>query len=164
MAKTGLSSVADVLQRLPSAGGGLNTKVNNAGNIGGPPDGTGVSSGSAEIDLRYLGAKRTLVLVDGLRFVNGSAAGGIPASVDLNEIPTNMIERVEVLQSGASPLYGSDAVAGVVNIITRQAQKGLKASAQFGTFRQGDGHTTDIQLSYGIQSPSTGTSLVFGGT
>lgn len=123
MAKTGLSSVADVLQRLPSAGGGLNTKVNNAGNIGGPPDGTGVSSGSAEIDLRYLGAKRTLVLVDGLRFVNGSAAGGIPASVDLNEIPTNMIERVEVLQSGASPLYGSDAVAGVVNIITRQAQK-----------------------------------------
>ena len=132
MAKTGLSSVADVLQRLPSAGGGLNTKVNNAGNIGGPPDGTGVSSGSAEIDLRYLGAKRTLVLVDGLRFVNGSAAGGIPASVDLNEIPTNMIERVEVLQSGASPLYGSDAVAGVVNIITRQAQKGLKASAQFG--------------------------------
>jgi iron complex outermembrane receptor protein len=164
MAKTGLSSVADVLQRLPSAGGGLNTKVNNAGNIGGPPDGTGVSSGSAEIDLRYLGAKRTLVLVDGLRFVNGSAAGGIPASVDLNEIPTNMIERVEVLQSGASPLYGSDAVAGVVNIITRQAQKGLKASAQFGTYRQGDGHTTDLQLSYGIQSPSTGTSLVFGGT
>ena len=164
MAKTGLSSVADVLQRLPSAGGGLNTKVNNAGNIGGPPDGTGVSSGSAEIDLRYLGAKRTLVLVDGLRFVNGSAAGGIPASVDLNEIPTNMIERVEVLQSGASPLYGSDAVAGVVNIITRQAQKGFKASAQFGTYRQGDGHTTDLQLSYGIQSPSTGTSLVFGGT
>ena len=164
MAKTGLSSVADVLQRLPSAGGGLNTKVNNAGNIGGPPDGTGVSSGSAEIDLRYLGAKRTLVLVDGLRFVNGSAAGGIPASVDLNEIPTNMIERVEVLQSGASPLYGSDAVAGVVNIITRQAQKGLKASAQFGTYREGDGHTTDLQLSYGIQSPSTGTSLVFGAT
>ena len=120
IARTGLSSIADVLQRLPSAAGGLNTKVNNAGNIGGPPDGTGVSSGSAEIDLRYLGAKRTLVLVDGLRFVNGSAAGGIPASVDLNEIPTNMIERVEVLQSGASPLYGSDAVAGVVNIITRQ--------------------------------------------
>lgn len=162
IAKTGLTSIADVLQRLPSAGGGLNTKVNNAGNIGGPPDGTGVSSGSAEIDLRYLAAKRTLVLVDGLRFVNGSAAGGIPASVDLNEIPTNMIERVEVLQSGASPLYGSDAVAGVVNIITKQAQVGLKASAQFGTYREGDGHTQNYEASYGIQAPDSGTSVVFG--
>ena len=164
IAKTGLTAIADVLQRLPSAAGGLNTKVNNAGNIGGPPDGTGVSSGSAEIDLRYLAAKRTLVLVDGLRFVNGSAAGGIPASVDLNELPVNMIDRVEVLQSGASPLYGSDAVAGVINVITKQAQKGLKASAQFGSYRQGDGHTFNLEASYGIQSPTTGTSLVFGGS
>ncbi len=163
IAQTGLTSVADVLQRLPSAAGGLNTKVNNAGNIGGPPDGTGVSSGSAEIDLRYLGAKRTLVLVDGLRYVNGSAAGGIPASVDLNSIPINMISRVEVLQSGASPLYGSDAVAGVVNIITKQSQDGLKASGQFGTYRQGDGETYNLTLDYGVQSPTTGTSVVFGG-
>jgi iron complex outermembrane recepter protein len=163
IARTGLSSIADVLQRLPSAGGGLNTKVNNAGNIGGPPDGTGVSSGSAEIDLRYLAAKRTLVLVDGLRYVNGSAAGGIPASVDLNALPTSMIERVEVLQSGASPLYGTDAVAGVVNIITKQRQVGLRASAQFGTYRQGDGHTQNYEASYGIQSSATGSSLVFGG-
>jgi iron complex outermembrane receptor protein len=163
IARTGLSSVADVLQRLPSAGGGLNTKVNNAGNIGGPPDGTGVSSGSAEIDLRYLAAKRTLVLVDGLRYVNGSAAGGIPASVDLNALPTSMIERIEVLQSGASPLYGTDAVAGVINIITKQKQQGLRASAQFGTYRQGDGHTQNYEASYGIQTPDTGTSLVFGG-
>ncbi|KKW92124.1 TonB-dependent receptor domain-containing protein [Sphingobium chungbukense] len=158
--RTGLSSVADVLQRIPSAAGGLNTKVNNAGNIGGPPDGTGVSSGSAEVDLRYLGAKRTLILVDGMRYVNGSAAGGIPASVDLNTIPANMIERVEVLQSGASPLYGTDAIAGVVNIITKQSQKGLDFSAQFGTYRQGDGDTWDINASYGIQTDRT--SLVFG--
>ncbi|PZU60190.1 MAG: TonB-dependent receptor [Sphingobium sp.] len=161
IARTGLTSIADVLQRIPSAAGGLNTKTNNAGNIGGPPDGTGVSSGSAEIDLRYLGAKRTLVLVDGMRYVNGSAAGGIPASVDLNSIPQSMIERVEVLQSGASPLYGTDAVAGVVNIITKQSQKGLDMSAQFGTFRQGDGHTYDINASYGIQSDRV--SIVFGG-
>jgi len=160
--RTGLSSIADVLQRLPSAAGGLNTKVNNAGNIGGPPDGTGVSSGSAEIDLRYLGAKRTLVLVDGLRYVNGSAAGGIPASVDLNTIPTNMIERVEVLQSGASPLYGSDAIAGVVNIITKQSQSGLRATAQYGQYGQGDGGTQNYELSYGVQSTETGTSAVFG--
>lgn len=161
IARTGLTSIADVLQRIPSAAGGLNTKVNNAGNIGGPPDGTGVSSGSAEVDLRYLGAKRTLILVDGMRYVNGSAAGGIPASVDLNTIPQSMIERVEVLQSGASPLYGTDAVAGVVNIITKQSQKGLDFSAQFGTYEQGDGETYDVNASYGIQSDRV--SVVFGG-
>jgi iron complex outermembrane receptor protein len=158
--KTGLSAVADVLQRIPSAAGGLNTKVNNSGNLGNPPDGGGVGAGSAQIDLRYLGANRTLVLVDGLRFVNGTSASGIPGSVDLNTIPINMIDRVEVLQAGASPLYGSDAIAGVVNIITVQQQRGLRASAQFGTFRQGDGHTQDYQISYGIQPERA--SIVFG--
>ncbi len=160
LARTGLSAVADVLQRLPSASGGLNSKVNNSGNIGNPPDGGGVGAGSAEIDLRYLGSKRTLVLVDGMRYVNGSSASGIPATVDLNTIPANMIERIEVLQSGQSPLYGSDALAGVVNIITKASQEGLQASAQFGTYRQGDGHTQDYQLSYGIKAPTT--NIVFG--
>ena len=158
--QTGLSSIADILQRLPSAAGGLNTKVNNSGNIGNPPDGGGVGAGSAEIDLRYLGAKRTLVLVDGLRFVNGASASGIPSTVDLNTIPANMIERIEVLQSGQSPLYGSDALAGVVNVITKSSQKGLQASAQFGTFRQGDGHTQDYNASYGIKGDTT--NIVFG--
>jgi iron complex outermembrane receptor protein len=160
IARTGISSIADVLQRLPSAAGGLNTRVNNSGNIGNPPDGGGVGAGSAEIDLRYLGAKRTLVLVDGLRYVNGSSASGIPSTVDLNTIPANMIERIEVLQSGQSPLYGSDAISGVVNIITKSSQEGLRLSGQFGTFRQGDGHTQDYQASYGIKGPTT--SVVFG--
>ena len=150
LAKTGLSAVADILQRLPSASGGLNSKVNNSGNIGNPPDGGGVGAGSAEIDLRYLSAKRTLVLVDGLRYVNGTSASGIPATVDLNTIPANMVERIEVLQAGASPLYGSDAIAGVVNVITVAQQRGLRASAQYGTFRQGDGETQDYNLSYGF--------------
>src|SRR3954462_3161682 len=160
--KTGLSAIADVLQRIPSASGGLNTKVNASGNLGNPPDGGGVGAGSATIDLRYLGTNRTLVLVDGLRFVNGTSASGIPGSVDLNTIPTNMIDRIEVLQSGASALYGSDAIACVVNIITVQQQEGLRASAQYGQFRQGDGETQDYQASYGIQLPAT--SIVFGGS
>ena len=160
LAQTGLSAIADVLQRLPSASGGLNSKVNNSGNIGNPPDGGGVGAGSAEIDLRYLAAKRTLVLVDGQRFVNGASASGIPSTVDLNTIPVSAIERIEVLQSGQSPLYGSDALAGVVNVITKSSQKGLQASAQFGTFRQGDGHTTDLNASYGFQGSTT--SVVFG--
>lgn len=162
LAQTGLSSVADILQRLPSAAGGLNTKNNSSGNLGNPPDGGGVGAGSAEIDLRYLSAKRTLVLVDGMRFVNGTSGSGIPATVDLNTIPANSIARIEVLQSGASSLYGSDAIAGVVNIITKAEQEGLQASAQFGTFRQGDGHTQDYSASYGIKGPTT--NVVFGGS
>jgi iron complex outermembrane receptor protein len=150
LAQTGLAAIADILQRLPSASGGLNSKVNNSGNLGNPPDGGGVGAGSAEIDLRYLSAKRTLVLVDGLRFVNGTSASGIPATVDLNTIPANMIERIEVLQAGASPLYGSDAIAGVVNIITVQRQNGLRLSAQYGKYLgEGDGQTQDYQASWG---------------
>ncbi len=162
LARTGLSSVADVLQRLPSASGGLNSKVNASGNLGNPPDGGGVGAGSAEIELRYLSAKRTLVLVDGLRFVSGTSASGIPTTVDLNTIPSNSIERIEVLQSGASSLYGSDAIAGVVNFITKSSQEGLQASAQFGTVRQGDGHTQDYSASYGVKGDRV--DLVFGGS
>jgi iron complex outermembrane receptor protein len=164
IAKTGLSAIADVLQRLPSASGGLNQKVNNSGNLGNPPDGGGVGAGSATIDLRYLGANRTLVLVDGLRFVNATSASGIPGTVDLNTIPANMIDRIEVLQAGASPLYGSDAIAGVVNIITVASQEGLKASAQYGQFLGGynDGKTVDLQASYGLALPTT--HIVVGGS
>src|SRR5262245_61122131 len=150
LARTGLSATADVLQRLPVSGGGLNTRNNNSGNIGNPPDGGGVGAGSAEVDLRFLGARRVLVMVDGLRWVTGTAGSGIPGSVDLNTIPSSMIDRIEVLQESASPIYGSDAVAGVVNIITRRQQEGWDAYAQYGGYYdEGDGETTDIAASYG---------------
>jgi len=162
IAKTGLNSINDVLQRLPSSGGGLNGKFNNSGNLGNPPDGGGVGAGAAEIDLRYLGSRRTLVLVDGLRFVNGASASGVPGSVDLNAIPESMIERVEVLQDGASAVYGSDAIAGVVNIITKSQQKGLSLSAQLGQFGQGDGTSQNYQVSFG-NGDSHRLSFVVGG-
>ena len=162
IAKTGLYSITDVLQRLPSAGGGLNSKFNNSGNFGNPPDGGGVGAGAAEIDLRYLGSKRTLVLVDGLRYVNAASASGVPGSVDLNSIPESMIERVEVLQDGASAIYGSDAIAGVVNIITKKGQKGLVASAQGGGYLDhDDGWTQNYQVSWG-NSDSGPTRIVVG--
>lgn len=150
MAKTGLNSVNDILQRLPSSGGGLNGKFNNSGNLGNPPDGGGVGAGAAEIDLRYLGSRRTLVLVDGIRYVNGASASGVPGSTDLNSIPESAIERIEVLQDGASAVYGSDAIAGVVNIITKRSQDGFMASAQLGKYLdEGDGGTQNYQLSWG---------------
>src|SRR5437762_3262701 len=148
IAKTGLNSINDVLQRLPSSGGGLNSKFNNSGNLGNPPDGGGVGAGSAEIDLRYLRPKRTLVLVDGLRYINAASASGVPGSVDLNSIPDAMIERLEVLQDGASAIYGSDAIAGVVNIITKKSQHGFVASAQLSGYKH-DGFTQNYQLSWG---------------
>ena len=163
IAKTGLNSINDVLQRLPSAGGGINAKFNNSGNLGNPPNGGGVGAGAAEIDLRYLGSVRTLVLVDGLRFVNGASASGVPGSVDLNAIPESMIERVEVLQDGASSIYGSDAIAGVVNIITKRRQDGFVASAQLGKYLdEGDGFTQNYQLSWGNGSDGP-TQIVIGG-
>jgi iron complex outermembrane receptor protein len=148
--KTGLSNVNDVLQRLPASGGGLNAGNNSSGNIGSPPDGSGVGAGSAEIDLRYLGSRRVLVLVDGLRYVNGASASGVPGATDLNSIPASAIERVEVLLDGASAIYGSDAIAGVVNVITKHRQKGFDASAQLGKYLdEGDGFTQNYQLSWG---------------
>ena len=162
IARTGLSSIADVLQRLPGAAGGLNSRFNRSGNNGNPPDGGGVGAGSSEIDLRYLGSRRTLVLVDGLRFINGSAASGVPGAVDLNAIPDSMIERVEVLRDGASTIYGSDAIAGVVNIITKKRQNGFVASAQGGAYPQGDGVTQNYQLSWGHRDEEAGISFVAG--
>jgi len=148
IAKTGLNSINDVLQRLPSSGGGNNARFNNSGNVGNPPDGGGVGAGSAEIDLRYLGSRRTLVLVDGLRFVNAASASGVPGSVDLNSIPDSMIDRIEVLQDGASAIYGSDAIAGVVNIITKKNQRGFVANGQLSGYAH-DGFTQNYQLSWG---------------
>jgi iron complex outermembrane receptor protein len=163
LARTGLTSAADILQRLPSSGGALNSRFNNSGNFGNPPDGGGVGAGSAEVDLRYLGSKRVLVLVDGLRYVNGASASGVPGATDLNSIPESMIERIEVLQDGASAIYGSDAIAGVVNIITRKEQDGFRASAQYGIMSEGDGETTNLQLSWGNGKSAGGLSIVVGG-
>ena len=109
---------------MPVSGGGLNTKFNTSGNIGFPPDGGGVGAGAATADLRHLGPKRTLVLVDGIRWVNESSACGVGSgATDLNTIPTSIIDHIEVLQDGASAIYGSDAIAGVINIITKKGYR-----------------------------------------
>ena len=97
----------------------------------------GTSFGASSISLRYLAntdgdADRTLVLVDGHRWVDGTGPRGIRDFVDLNTLPIGMVGNVEVLQDGASAIYGADAIAGVVNIHTRQNVDGLSTSAKFG--------------------------------
>ena len=131
IARSGLTSVGDLIQQITGSGSSLNTRFNSSGNFGFPPDGSGVGAGSATVDLRHLGSKRVLVLVDGLRWVNESSASGVSGSTDLNTIPVAIIERIEVLEDGASSIYGSDAIAGVVNIITRREFDGASASVYY---------------------------------
>lgn len=150
LAATGLTSVGDILQQLTSSGSALNTKFSNAGNFGFPPDGSGVGSGSATLDLRHLGSGRVLVLVDGVRWVNESSGSGVSGSVDLNTIPASIIERIEILQDGASALYGSDAIAGVLNIITKRKQDGVSINSYWGTYPGlNGGTTTQNNISFG---------------
>jgi iron complex outermembrane recepter protein len=92
------------------------------------------AAGGQFIDLRNLGTQRTLVLVNGKRL--GITTNGLQ---DISTIPAAMVERIEVLKDGASAIYGSDAMAGVINIITRSNYDGLQASAYFGQFSEGDG-------------------------
>lgn len=150
--KTGVTSISDLLQQLTAGGSALNTKFNSSGNFGFPPDGGGVGAGAATVDLRHLGAKRVLVLVDGLRWVNESSASGVSGVVDLNTIPLAAVERIEVLEDGASSIYGSDAIAGVVNIITKREQEGLNFSVRLGQSEEGDGDLKDVELGIGGSS------------
>ncbi|HYC02447.1 MAG TPA: TonB-dependent receptor [Azospirillaceae bacterium] len=156
--QAGLPNVGDILQRLPSSGGGLNAKFNSSGNFGFPADGGGVGAGASEVDLRYLGSRRTLVLVDGQRWVSGSSASGVPSATDLNTIPASIIGRVEILQDGASAIYGSDAIAGVVNIITRKDFEGFEANVYGGgNIDHGDGWNTQYDLSFGHKTDKLST-------
>src|SRR3954468_22229390 len=149
IAQSGLASIGDVIQQLSVNGSALNTKFNSAGNFGFAPDGSGVGSGSTTISLRNLNAKRTLILVDGLRWVNESSASGVSAAVDLNTIPAGVVDRIEILTDGASSLYGSDAIAGVVNIITKKTQDGAGINLYYGDYDIGDGKTNSGDLSFG---------------
>ncbi|MDP3858606.1 MAG: TonB-dependent receptor [Stagnimonas sp.] len=134
--RTGSVSVGDILQGLPAAGAALNTTFNNGG------------TGATEVDLRNLGSNRVLVLVDGHRWISGLRSLSTN-SVDLNTIPYDIVERIEVLQDGASAAYGSDAITGVVNIITRKKLQGLTLSAQYGMFDQRDGEDGIASLTGG---------------
>jgi iron complex outermembrane receptor protein len=146
--RTGLASVGELLQQVTAGGKALNAKFNSSGNFGYPADGGGIGAGSAQVDLRSLGSKRVLVLVDGIRWVNESSASGVSGAADLNTIPMSIIDRIEVLEDGASAIYGSDAIAGVVNIITRKKFDGVELNAYRGEYELG-GPTTDASITVG---------------
>lgn len=130
LAKQGAPSVVDLLKNLPTSNG----VIGDANQFDSRSQG---NEGVASVNLRGLGPQRTLVLLNGRRIV--PIGGGIPI-VDVNLIPTGAIGRVEVLKDGAAATYGSDAIAGVVNFITRTDQEGFIASGDYRYIRgsQGD--------------------------
>jgi iron complex outermembrane receptor protein len=117
-------------------------------------------AGAATVNLRNLGEDRTLVLVNGRRFVSGQPGS---QAVDLNVIPTQFIDRIDVLTGGASAVYGSDAVAGVVNIIYKTNFEGLQADGQVGISQRGDGFDRQVSLLGGKNfADGRGNIMLFG--
>ncbi|WP_372940802.1 TonB-dependent receptor plug domain-containing protein [Shewanella sp.] len=137
----GFTSVDELLQAQTSmAGAALGSSSNNG------------SDGVAQVDLRGMGSQRTLVLLNGRRMVNSGS--GADSSVDLNSIPVAMIARVEILKDGASAVYGSDAIAGVVNIITKKDFEGFQLDLNGSTTSESDGETGEISGLYGFNTDS----------
>ena len=143
----GITNVGDILQKIPAQGNAINAQNNNGGD------------GSTRINLRSLGTARTLVLLNGRRVVPSGT--GADASVDFGTIPLAMIERVEVLKDGASAIYGSDAIAGVVNVITRSNMSGTEASIYTSTSQSNDG--TNYDLSFVTGHSSNRGNITFSG-
>ena len=139
--RSGKATVAELLQTLA---------VDNQGSV--PVNfGGGFAAGASGISLRGLGTASTLVLLNGRRMAPyGLADDGQKVFADLNVIPTDAVERVEILKDGASAIYGSDAIAGVVNIILRRDFQGTSARATFGTGVAGDGQNHDLALAWGM--------------
>ena len=147
---TGLTNLGDALQNLPITGSAINSQFNVPGNSGFPQDGAGIGAGAVQLSLRNVDAKRTLVLVDGKRWIAGASASGVPGTVDLNTIPDNVIERIEILQDGASAIYGSDAIGGVINIITNRDFDGFRVNLQTGSYlSESDGESTEVGAMWG---------------
>jgi outer membrane receptor protein involved in Fe transport len=118
------------------------------------------SNGQARINLRGMGTGRTLVMLNARRV----APSGVDSSVDINNIPQALIERVELITGGASTVYGSDALAGVVNFITRDDFQGLSLEASYGVTEQGDARYEDINIAYGTEfAGGSGRIAVYGG-
>ena len=121
----GTTRVEDLVNTLPQAFAAQGANVSNG------------ATGTAQVNLRGLGANRTLVLVDGRRLQYGSAISSAP---DLNQIPAALIERVDVLSGGASAVYGSDAIGGVVNFIMIKDFEGVRIDGQVGGYQHNNGN------------------------
>jgi outer membrane receptor protein involved in Fe transport len=137
--RAGTADVVDTLRDIPS----LSTSTSSDGSIDGV---FSEAVGQSILNLRGLGSNRTLVLVNGRRHVSGVAG---EQAVDVNSIPTALVERVEVLTGGASSIYGADAVTGVVNFVLKEDFDGLQGNIQSGISSEGDAWRINGDLTWG---------------
>jgi len=146
--KTGLVTVGDIINNLSSSGTPAFSKGSSLT--------SNREQGGAYIDMRNLGSNRLLVLVDGKRWTQ--TTGGY---TDVSTIPASLIERVEILKDGASSIYGSDAIAGVVNFIMKKTMVGGQVSLYEGANQHGgDGKSKDFSVTYGAGDDKA--SMLFG--
>jgi len=134
---SGFQNVEEVLNNMPQFVPSRTASTNSTANP--------TATGAATLDLRGLGATRSLVLVNGRRYTFFDSS----QTTDINSIPASLIKRVEVVTGGASAVYGSDAVAGVVNFILRDDFEGVELRSQFNQTTEGDGNVTDFTLTMG---------------
>ncbi len=150
---SGFQNLQQLMEQLPVNGNGaFSTRGNNQ-------DST--ANGAASISLRGLGADATLVLVNGRRVAISSFAESVTTNfVDINTIPVAAIERVEVLKDGASALYGTDAVAGVINIVLRQDYEGVEIAAGYGDVTSGSAAETSASALWGTGDEDSNVTMI----
>ena len=140
---SGVTTMGQLVQRVPSvSGAATNTAVNNGG-----------GDGASTIELRGLSDERTLVLLNGRRVVGiAGSSGATGGAVDINQFPVNLIERVDVLKEGAGAIYGSDAIGGVVNFVTRTDFDGVELNYDYGQSGESDGERSNVSIAWGTHS------------
>jgi len=142
IALTGVTDIISLFTKLPISGQGTFSTQGNSSDD--------TANGGSSVSLRGLGADSTLILINGRRVSVSPFAKGIDtAFVDLNNIPIAAIERIDILKDGASATYGSDAIAGVINIILKKDFDGVEISAKYGTTADGGGEEQNLSMIWG---------------
>lgn len=151
--RSGFQNLQQILERLPVTGSGTFSTRNNSQDSS--------ANGTAAVSLRGLGPDATLVLINGRRVGISAFAEGITNSfVDLNSIPVSAIERVDILKDGASAIYGSDAVAGVVNVVLKKNFDGTELNASTGRTDNGNYDEHHVSLLWGNSTSSSNSSFI----
>jgi iron complex outermembrane receptor protein len=145
---SGQPTLEEYLNQMPQLTPDFGRTANNPGD------------GTAGLNLRGLGAGRTLVLLNGRRV----APSGVGSAIDVNNLPRALVDKVEIITGGASTVYGSDAIAGVINFITRKDFSGLSVDGSYNISEQGDADIYDANIVYGHDfSNGKGNITLFGG-
>ena len=147
--RSAFTNIADALTEIPAFGGGID-----------PNGAQGANIGANFVDFLDLGVQRTLTVVNGRRFVSADVSGG-GLSVDFNVIPIALVERIDTIGVGGAPIYGSDAIAGTINVILKDDFEGLEATALYGQAERGDADRRQFQIVAGANSDDGRANVTF---